>query len=137
MIEFLRAAEEELLDAVGWYEDQQEGLGARFLTEVEKASDRIAERPRIGPVWIYSEVPEGARRLSLRTFPYHLVYVEDPRLVIVAVAHMENISRTNGSSSKKAHPTVSRPWKRFWRPRISGTARDYLPQCRASLRTCI
>jgi hypothetical protein len=39
MIELLRAAEEELLDAVGWYEDQQHGLGARFLSEVEKASD--------------------------------------------------------------------------------------------------
>ncbi len=33
-------------------------------------------------------VPPGVRRLGLRTFPYHLVYVEDPRLVIVAVAHM-------------------------------------------------
>lgn len=89
MIELLRAAEEELLDAVAWYEDQQGGLGARFLSEVERASKRIAERPRIGPLWAYSEVPEGVRRLSLRTFPYHVVYVEDPRLVIVAVAHMK------------------------------------------------
>lgn len=89
MIELLQAAEEELLDVVGWYEDQQVGLGARFLTEVEKASNRIEEWPRIGPVWTYSGVPEGVRRVSLQTFPYHLVYVEDPRLVVVAVAHMK------------------------------------------------
>ncbi len=89
MIELHQAAEEELLSAVSWYEDQQDGLGARFLAEVEQGSKRIADRPRIGPVWTYSEVPEGVRRLSLQTFPYHLVYVDDPRLVIVAVAHMK------------------------------------------------
>ena len=89
MIELHQAAEEELLEAAHWYEDKQQGLGARFLTEVEKASKRIEERPRIGPIWTYSDVPEGVRRLSLQTFPYHLVYVEDPRLVIVAIAHMK------------------------------------------------
>ena len=89
MIEFLEAAEGELLDAVRWYEDQQDGLGARFLLEAQKTSDQIEEWPRTGPVWAYSEVLEGVRRLSLQTFPYHLVYVEDPRLVIVAVAHMK------------------------------------------------
>ena len=89
MIELLEAAEKELLAAVNWYEDQQEGLGAGFLSEVERASERIAERPHIGPLWTYSEVPAGVRRLSLRTFPYHLVYVEEPRLVIVAVAAMK------------------------------------------------
>ncbi len=35
MIELIQAADEELLDAVRWYEDQQEGLGARFLSDVE------------------------------------------------------------------------------------------------------
>ncbi len=43
MIELLQAAEEELLDAVRWYEDQQERLGTRSLSEVEKASNRIEE----------------------------------------------------------------------------------------------
>lgn len=88
MIEILDAAEEELLAAVDWYEEKQVGLGLRFLSEAEGASDRIEERPGIGPPWTYSVVPPGVRRLSLRTFPYHIVYVEDPRLVIVAVAHM-------------------------------------------------
>ncbi len=89
MIEFLEAAEEELLEAINRYEEKQAGLGARFLAEVERASDRLEDWPLIGPVWTYSEVPEGVRRLSLQAFPYHLVYVEDPRLVIVAVAHMK------------------------------------------------
>ena len=88
MIEFLEAAEEEFLEAIDRYEEKQEGLGARFLAAVERASDRLEDWPHIGPVWTYSEVPEGVRRLSLQTFPYHLVYVVEPRLVVVAVAHM-------------------------------------------------
>ncbi len=87
-MEFLDAAEEELFAAARWYEDQQEALGARFLSEVEKASGLIADHPRIGALWTCSDVPVGVRRFSIRTFPYHLVYVEEPRLVIVAVAHM-------------------------------------------------
>ncbi len=88
MIELLDAAEEELLAASDWYEEQQEGLGLRFRNEAERTSGRIEERPRIGAPWTYSVVPPGVRRLRLRTFPFHLVYVEEPRLVIVAVAHM-------------------------------------------------
>ncbi len=88
MIEFLDAADEELRAAAARYEDQQEGLGARFLNEAERVSGLIADFPGIGAPWTYSDVPEGVRRFPLRTFPFHLVYVEDPRLVIVAVAHM-------------------------------------------------
>lgn len=99
MIEILEAAEHELLAAADWYEEQQPLLGQRFLSEAERTADRIAERPHIGVLWALSTVPPGVRRLQLRTFPYHLVYVEEPRLVIVAVAHM---SRRPG----------------YWRPRL-------------------
>ncbi len=68
---------------------EAEFFDSSFLAEVEKGSIRIEDRPRIGPFWTYSKVPDGVRRLSLQTFPYHLVYVDDPRLVIVAVAHMK------------------------------------------------
>ena len=88
MIEFHPAAESEMLDASERYEREKEGLGLRFLTEVERVSFVISGSPRIGAVWTYSEVPEGVRRHPLRTFPFHVVYVEDPRLVIVAVAQM-------------------------------------------------
>lgn len=89
MIDILEAAEEEQLAAARWYEEQRDGLGLRFISEVERVSDLIAERPGIGAPWTYSKVPEGVRRFPLRSFPYHVVYVEEPRLLIVAVAHMK------------------------------------------------
>ncbi len=88
MIEILDAAEEEQIDAAVRYEAQRDGLGLRFISEVERVSALIAEQPGIGAPWTYSKVPEGVRRFPLRSFPYHVVYVEEPRLVIVAVAHM-------------------------------------------------
>ena len=88
MIELLESAEHELLAASDWYEEQQPGLGQRFLSEAERTADRIEEQPHIGSLWTLSSMPSGVRRLQLRTFPYHLVYVDEPRLVIVAVAHM-------------------------------------------------
>ncbi len=47
MIEFLEAAEEEFLEAIDRYEEKQEGLGARFLAEVERVSDRLEDWPRM------------------------------------------------------------------------------------------
>ena len=47
MIELLEAAEEELLAAIDWYEEQREGLGLRFLTEAGAVWDSSPNpRPR-------------------------------------------------------------------------------------------
>ena len=89
MIEFLEGAEAELLKAVLWYEEGEVGLGDRLLAAVEKTSETLIEWPYSGSLWTHSEVPVGVRRIPLKTFPYQLVYVTEPRLVIVAVAHMK------------------------------------------------
>lgn len=70
-----------------WYESQQDGLGAEFLTAVEPVLARVAEYPPTG-----SPVPgvqdEHLRRMALRRFPYHIVYLELPdRHQVLAVAH--------------------------------------------------
>lgn len=80
-------AEAEMAHAARWYEQQRIGLGLDLLAAVDVAMVRIEENPRIG-----SRAPgvEDAdiRRVFVRRFPYHVVYIELPdRLQILAVAH--------------------------------------------------
>jgi plasmid stabilization system protein ParE len=76
-----------MAEAARWYEHQRVGLGLDFLSAVDVAVIRIEENPRIG-----SRVPglgdEDIRRVFVRRFPYHVVYVElADRVQILAVAH--------------------------------------------------
>ena len=87
MAEILRAASADMAEAAAWYEERVVGLGDRFLFEVEAAFARIDEMPILGPPWLHRRVPDGVRRMFVRSFPYSAVYVLEPRLVIVAVAH--------------------------------------------------
>jgi len=82
MPRFLEKAEEEMLEAAIFYEDQSVGLGEKFLEEVEGCVEMLLDRPEIG-------VPAGEfRQFPLRKFPFNLVYaVEDNDLVFVSVAH--------------------------------------------------
>jgi plasmid stabilization system protein ParE len=63
------AAEADLAEAIGWYEDQTPGLGARLLDEVNGLTRRIADNPRQFPM-VYGD----ARKASLRGFPYVLIF---------------------------------------------------------------
>lgn len=86
----LRISEEadaELTEAVRWYEAHRIGLGSEFLAAVDAAVTRIEDNPRIG-----SSAPgvddQDIRRVFVRRFPYHVVYVELPdRVQVLAVAH--------------------------------------------------
>jgi plasmid stabilization system protein ParE len=80
-------ADAEMAEAARWYERHRLGLGAEFLAAVDAAVARIEENLRIG-----SPTPrvadEAIRRVFVRRFPYHVVYIELPdRLQILAVAH--------------------------------------------------
>ena len=44
-IRFLSIAENELEDAIVYYEGKEEGLGLRFLTEISNCLDRIQHYP--------------------------------------------------------------------------------------------
>jgi plasmid stabilization system protein ParE len=86
--EILLAASAEMAEAAAWYEERVSGLGDRFLSELEAAFTRIDETPFIGPPWTHRRLPDGVRRMFLRSFPYSAVYVLQPRVVVVAVAHV-------------------------------------------------
>ena len=80
-------AEAEMAEAARWYEQHRVGLGLEFLAAVDASVARIEENPRVG-----SRTPgvddEQIRRVFVRRFPYHVVYIQLPdRLQILAVAH--------------------------------------------------
>ncbi|MDX2054498.1 MAG: type II toxin-antitoxin system RelE/ParE family toxin [Polyangiaceae bacterium] len=88
MAEILLAASVEMAEAAAWYDERVSGLGERFLGEAETAFARIDETPLIGSPWSHRRLPSGVRRMFLRSFPYSAVYMLEPRLVVVALAHV-------------------------------------------------
>ena len=51
-VSFHELAEIELKDAAIFFEDKQEGLGFRFLAEMEAAVTHIQEHPQASPIII-------------------------------------------------------------------------------------
>ena len=77
----------ELTDAAQYYERQREGLGSRFLDEVERSEAIISEEPLLWPA-----DDEGRHRCRVRGFPYLLIYrVRDERVYMLAVAHCKRL----------------------------------------------
>lgn len=82
-VEFHSLAEEELTATAVFYESRAQGLGLDFLTEAERLRDQLVQFPELGVV-----LRGSIRRLSLRRFPYSLLYrVESERIYILAVMH--------------------------------------------------
>jgi hypothetical protein len=54
-------AEADLEQAANWYNEEQEGLGSRFLSDVDQVFERIRERPQQFPA-----VSGNIRRALLR-----------------------------------------------------------------------
>jgi plasmid stabilization system protein ParE len=80
---FLEKAEEEMYEAAAFYEGRTNGLGERFLDDIQACVDRISERPHMG-----RQVGEHFRVVLARRFPFSVIYaVEEATTVIVAVAH--------------------------------------------------
>ena len=86
-VRLLREAEAEVDAAARWYEARREGLGDRFLSELQQVLDRIRLRP-LEPQVLRLGKREVRRRL-LKHFPYAVVYeVRESECLVVAVAHL-------------------------------------------------
>jgi plasmid stabilization system protein ParE len=82
-VRYHQAAEEELLNEIGYFELRVAGLGRRFYAEVRRAENLIAQFPESA-----REVLPGIRKHTLRKFPFSLIYsLEKDGLLILAVAH--------------------------------------------------
>lgn len=86
-------ARAELNEAIVWYDRERVGLGDDFLAEVVRVALEVGEAPEAHPE--ASDVhglPPGSpavRQARVKRFPYRLVYVELPDMVlVVAVAHI-------------------------------------------------
>lgn len=84
----LADAEAELLSAVLFYEDRQEGLGQDFFERVSETIESIARDPRRYPLYEGKRLSRVFRRAAVNRFPYIIVYqVRDDEPLVVAVAH--------------------------------------------------
>jgi plasmid stabilization system protein ParE len=96
-VRVLEVAQQELDEAVSYYNGQVAGLGDAFLLEAVAAIERIRQFP---DAW--HPLGENVRRCRLRRFPYGLIYhADEAGVLVVAVAH-----------------THRRPG--YWRDRLKG-----------------
>ncbi|MCB9033002.1 MAG: type II toxin-antitoxin system RelE/ParE family toxin [Chitinophagales bacterium] len=68
-IAFLKEADEDVLNAVGYYEEQQEGLGIKFKDTLDKKVDYITNYPKH-----FRIVKKEYRQVLVKSFPYLVIY---------------------------------------------------------------
>ena len=77
-------AEADLEQAANWYDEEQAGLGSRFLSDVDQVFERIRERPQQFPA-----VSGDIRRALLHAFPYAVYFRETGETIrVLAVLHL-------------------------------------------------
>lgn len=84
-IEFRPEARVDFDEAADWYEDQSEGLRAKFVLSVDETLARIENSPLAFPV------VEGTmiRRAIVNRFPYAILFaVVGDKIAIYSVFHM-------------------------------------------------
>ena len=82
-------AEADIAEAKSWYEAKREGLGERFVLDVQAATEQILRAPEGAP-----EVFPGIRRVVMRRFPYGVCYRIDPdQIAVIAVYHSKRHPR--------------------------------------------
>jgi plasmid stabilization system protein ParE len=82
--EILQEADEELTEAIAYYEEIETGLGLRLKEETRAAILWIQTNPDLPRLR-----PKGYRRVNLKVFPYYIAYfIWDERIWILAVAHV-------------------------------------------------
>jgi toxin ParE1/3/4 len=82
-------AEQDIADAVAWYDRNLVGLGARFILSLEVALNHIRRASEAA-----TEAYPGVRRVVVRRFPYGMFYRSDSnRIVVIAVYHSKRNPR--------------------------------------------
>lgn len=78
-----RVARREFDEAADWYDEQRDGLGTRFIMEVNNVLDRLRANAEQ-----YAVLHENLREALVHEFPFAVYYrIEDTRIVVVAVIH--------------------------------------------------
>jgi plasmid stabilization system protein ParE len=83
-VSLVSPAEEELGEAVRFYEERRAGLGLEFLDAYEATIARVRERPEAWRVF-----SPGFRRCLFERFPFALIYrVTESEIIVLAVMHL-------------------------------------------------
>jgi toxin ParE1/3/4 len=81
---FQDEAKAELIGAIAYYDGQRDGLGDDLLAAVDRAIERISERPNSFP----KSSRRGYRKCLLQQFPYTIHFIDSEDTIwIMAVAH--------------------------------------------------
>ena len=82
-VRFLTLAQQEVDEAVAWFEERAEGKGVDFLDEL----DRIVRLVKAYP-FASAQIDGEIRRRLFARFPYSLIYgIDHDTIVVIAVAH--------------------------------------------------
>jgi plasmid stabilization system protein ParE len=83
-------AEQDLVEAKTWYDEQRQGLGAEFLDCVNDVFDTIRRMPEL-----YGRVHHDIRRALVKRFPYGIFYrIDETQITVVAVYHASRDPRS-------------------------------------------
>ena len=93
----LDKADEEFIEAIDWYEEQQEGLAERFIKELYNLYHAILLNP-IG----YQKIRKGYRQAQMTVFPYVIVYSVDEKEKVISILSVFHTSRNPKSKFKTA-----------------------------------
>jgi plasmid stabilization system protein ParE len=82
-LQIIQEAQDELNEAIAYYEEIQTGLGVRLKEEARGAIRWICDNPDLPRLR-----PKGYRRVNLRVFPYYIAYFNRVDTIwIPAIAH--------------------------------------------------
>ena len=81
----LSCAEQELVEAVDYYNGQCPGLGFEFAAEVKKTFVRINDYPQAWPL-----ISKRVHRCILNRFPYGVLYqIRKDEIIVIAIMHVK------------------------------------------------
>ena len=85
---FLMRARKEILEAWGWYEDKQAGLGDRFREELLKRIYEIEQDPER-----YPQRKAPYRETLVKIFPYIIIYRLNKKKQLVIISSIFHAKR--------------------------------------------
>ena len=82
-VRFLTLAQQEVDEAVAWFEERAEGRGVNFLDELDRVVRLVKAYPFASP-----QIDREIRKRLFARFPYSLIYgIDRNKIVVIAVAH--------------------------------------------------
>jgi plasmid stabilization system protein ParE len=87
-VDFDAAAEDEIAEAVYWYNARSWAVADRLLAELAEAVATLPDLPKRHPVILRTSHGTPIRKRLLRAFPYALIFLEtDHSFRVVAFPH--------------------------------------------------